>query len=60
LKILIVAAKTKEEENQHFGVWPRAGEIKLVIGKLCCSLSSSFFQIISLFDLIFSLDSKSL
>jgi len=42
LKILIVAAKTKEEENQHFGVWPRAGEIKLVIGKLCCSLSSFF------------------
>jgi len=42
LKILIGSTKTKEEENQHFGVWPRAREIKLVIGKLCCSLSSFF------------------
>jgi len=58
LKILIVAAKTKEEENQHFGVWPRAREIKLVIGYVALYLF--FFQIISLFDLIFSLDSKSL
>jgi hypothetical protein len=45
LKILIVAVKKtkKEEENQHFGVWSRARQRKLVIGNLCGFLSF-FFQ----------------
>jgi len=48
----------KKEQNQHSRVWPRAIERKLVIENLCCSLY--FFRELSLFDLIFSLDSKSL
>jgi hypothetical protein len=31
--------KEEEEENQHFRVWPRVRERKLVIENLCCSLS---------------------
>jgi hypothetical protein len=50
----LLPPKKEEEENQHSGVCPRARERKLVIGNLCFSLS--FFQVLSLFDLIFSLE----
>jgi hypothetical protein len=60
LKNLIVAGK----KSQHSRVWPKARKRKLVIGNLCCSLFYFifilfYFQVLSLFDLIFSLDSKS-
>ena len=49
----------EEEENQHFGVWPRARKENWSLG-ICVALYLFFFQVLSMVDLIFSVDSKSL